>query len=131
MRRDSPTETILLVDDNLDIRELAKSFLEIAGYTVATAADGEEGLRFCEEHRSSIGLLLTDVEMPNLNGLELADRVLEIDSELPVLFMSGESWGASRSLECVAKPIRPADLVERVSRALKASARSVATVPAA
>jgi CheY-like chemotaxis protein len=108
MPRDAPTGTILLVDDNVDIRELAKGFLEIAGYTVATAADEEEGLRFCEEHRSSIGLLLTDVGMPNLKGLELADRVLGIDSELPVLFMSGATWVAHRSLECVSKPFRPA-----------------------
>jgi DNA-binding response OmpR family regulator len=124
-------DTILVVDDNLDIRAFAKRLLEIAGWTVLTAADGEEGLRYFEEHRSSIVLLLTDVMMPNINGLELADRVLEMDSQLPVLFMSGNAWGAYRGLECVAKPFRSAELVARVSHMLKAKARAETAVSAA
>jgi DNA-binding response OmpR family regulator len=131
MTRDTPCGTILVVDDNLDIRAFAKRFLETAGWTVLTAADGEEGLRFYEEHHSSIVLLLTDVTMPNINGLELADRVLEIDSQLPVLLMSGDARGAYRGLECVAKPFRSAELVARVSYMLKAKARSETTVSAA
>jgi len=131
MTRDEQIGTILLVDDNVDIRELARRFLEAAGYTVATAADGEEGLRFYQEHQSSIGLLLTDVIMPNIDGLELADRVLRIDSQLPVLFMSGDGWNAHRGWECLAKPFHPAELVEKVGRVLKANAHVERTAPAA
>jgi DNA-binding response OmpR family regulator len=131
MTRDEQIGTILLVDDNVDIRELARRFLEAAGYTVATASDGEEGLRFYQEHQSSIGLLLTDVLMPNIDGLELADRVLGIDSQLPVLFMSGDDWHAHRGLECLAKPFHPAELVEKVGRVLKANAHLERTAPAA
>jgi len=119
MTRDAQNGTILIVDDNLDVRAFAQVFLEHAGYSVVTAADGEEGLRYYETHRSSIALLLTDVTMPNMNGLELADRVLGLDSQLPVLFMSGDTWSADRGFGCVAKPFRPAQLVERVSRVLK------------
>jgi CheY-like chemotaxis protein len=108
MTRESQTGTILLVDDNVDIRELGERILASAGYNVISAADGAEGLRFYEEHHSSIGLLITDVLMPNLNGLELADRVLQIDSELPVLFISGDAWSSFRGLECLAKPFRAA-----------------------
>jgi CheY-like chemotaxis protein len=117
--------TILVVDDNLDIRAFAKKFLEIAGYAVITAADGEEGIRFYQEHQSSIVLLLTDVRMPNINGLELAHRVLSMDSKLPVLLMSGDAGCDWLGLECVPKPFRPADLIATVSRALHARAQPV------
>jgi two-component system cell cycle sensor histidine kinase/response regulator CckA len=129
MTRDMKCATILLVDDNVDIRGLARAFLENAGYSVATAADGEEGLRYYELHQASILLLLTDVRMPIMNGLELADRVLGIDAQLPVLFMSGDAWSAFRGLECVAKPLRPAELLDGVDRALNGTAHSERTAP--
>jgi len=131
MIRDPQCGTILVVDDNADIRTFVKRFLETVGWTVVTAADGAEGLRFFEQHQSSIVLLLTDVMMPNTNGLELANRVLQIDSQLPVLFMSGDDWTAYRGLECVAKPFMPAELVEKVTRVLNASARSERSTSAA
>jgi two-component system cell cycle sensor histidine kinase/response regulator CckA len=123
--------TILVVDDNLDICAFAKRLLESAGWTVVTAADGAEGLRFYEQHQSNIVLLLTDVVMPNIGGRELADRVLRMDSRLPVLFMSGDTWIAYRGLECIAKPFRSAELVASVSRVLRANARSETTASAA
>ncbi|HTC56280.1 MAG TPA: response regulator [Candidatus Sulfotelmatobacter sp.] len=115
---DSQRGTILVVDDNRDIREFAKRFLETAGWDVVTAADGAEGLRFYEQHQSNIVLLLTDVMMPNLNGWELTERVRGIDSQLPVLFMSGDDWSAHQGLECVAKPFLPAELIAKVNRVL-------------
>jgi len=69
--------------------------------------------------------------MPNMNDLELADRVLEFDSEPPVLFMSGDIWSADRGFGCVAKPFRPDQLVERVRRVLKANTPVERRVPAA
>lgn len=121
--------TILIVDDNLDVRAFARVFLEHAGYSVVTAADGTEALQCYETNRPRIVLLLTDVTMPNMNGLDLADRILCIDSQLPVLFMSGDSWNADRGFGCLAKPFRPAELVERVSRALNANTHSGKTAP--
>lgn len=115
--------TILVVDDNLDILAFAKKFLEIAGYAVITAADGEEGIRYYQEHQSSIVLLLTDVRMPNIDGLELVHHVRRIDSKLPVLLMSGEPGCDWPGMECVPKPFRPADLIETVSRVLHAKAQ--------
>ena len=116
--------TILVVDDDLVIRGFAKKFLEIAGYSVITAADGEEGIRFYQRHQASIVLLLTDVRMPNINGLELAHRVRGMDSKLPVLLMSGDAGCDWPGLECVSKPFRPADLIETVSRVLHAKAQA-------
>jgi two-component system cell cycle sensor histidine kinase/response regulator CckA len=123
--------TILVVDDNIDIRVFAKRFLETAGYTVLTAADGEEGLRFYSEYRTSITLLLTDVAMPKLNGVELADRVLGMDSKLPILLMSGDAQSDYRGLQCVEKPFRPAELIETVNRVLNAKPGSARTASAA
>jgi two-component system cell cycle sensor histidine kinase/response regulator CckA len=128
---DPQHRTILIVDDNLDICAFAKKFLEAAGYSVATAAGGAEGLRVYQEHQSNIVLLVTDVVMPDISGVELADRVLGIDAQLPVLFMTGGTWRPYRGLECIAKPFRSAELVASVSRVLKANVRSEATASAA
>jgi two-component system, cell cycle sensor histidine kinase and response regulator CckA len=128
MRDDRPPGTVLVVDDNVDIRGLAKFFLEMAGYAVVTAADGEEGLRFYEKHRPAIVLLLTDVVMPKINGFDLADRVLGMDSELPVILMSGDAGCDHRNLKCLAKPFRPSELIETVSRMLSANAHSRKTL---
>jgi len=117
-------ESILLVDDDLDIRKFARIFLEIAGYAVITAADGEQALRLYEEHSSNILLIVTDVLMPNINGFELADRVLGIDSQMPILFMSGDPSSGYRGLEHLVKPLRPAELVEGVRRVLNGHAHS-------
>jgi DNA-binding response OmpR family regulator len=131
MADDGPRGIILVVDDNLEFRGFAQMFLEKAGYTVVTAPDGVEALRFYREHQSSIMLLLTDITMPNMNGLELASCVLEIDSRLPVLVMSGAARADYRGLENIAKPFRPAELIERVGLVLNARAKPDVSVSAA
>jgi CheY-like chemotaxis protein len=113
-------ETILVVEDNFDIRAMARTFLENAGYTVVTASDGEEGLRVYKRYQSGIGLLLTDVTMPKMNGLELVDRVLKLDSQQPVLFMSGNAPRVN-GFGCVTKPFSSVELLDKVSQVLGAS----------
>jgi two-component system cell cycle sensor histidine kinase/response regulator CckA len=124
MTDNSQRGLILIVDDDFDICRFTRLFLEDAGYTVVTAADGQEAFRLYQEHQSSVALLLTDVVMPNLNGRELADRVLAMDSQLPVLLMSGDQACDHGNLEFLAKPIRPAELIETVRRMLNANTRS-------
>jgi CheY-like chemotaxis protein len=143
MNYDSQDGTILVVDDNHDICAFAKRVLEAAGYGVVTAAGGAEALRFytaqhlyaerhlCRDHPSEIVLLLTDVAMPDINGFELADRVLEMNSQLPVLFMTGGVWRPYRGLECIAKPFRSAELLEKVRRVLHENTHPERTAPAA
>ena len=118
---DLQRETILVVDDSLDLQRLIRGFLEGAGYTVITASDGEEGLRVYEQFKSGIGMVVTDVAMPRMNGLDLADRILEYDSELPVLIMSGELVTLDRNFEFIAKPFSPPELIGRVGKVLDAS----------
>ncbi|MGA2716696.1 MAG: response regulator [Bryobacteraceae bacterium] len=110
--------TILVVDDEAETRILTQIFLESAGYTVIGAPDGIEALKLYERHRSGVALLLTDVNMPHMNGFELADRLLLLRPDLPVLFMSGASHDADRGFGCVPKPFRREELLIHVRKAL-------------
>jgi PAS domain S-box-containing protein len=83
------TETVLLVEDETGIRELACEFLQRQGYKVLLGMDGNEALRIAEDHEDLIHLLVTDMAMPNLGGKELADRLRKVRPEIKVLFMSG------------------------------------------
>jgi CheY-like chemotaxis protein len=83
------TETILLVEDETNLRYLARQFLEKQGYRVIEAADGAIAMQIAVAHEGMIHLLLTDVIMPGMNGRELAQRVSEIRPNTKVLYMSG------------------------------------------
>jgi len=116
-------QTILLVDDDCNVRTLTRLLLESAGYNVLTAIDGEDGLRVYLTHRATLALLLTDLRMPNMNGADLADRVLQLDSKLPILLMTGDGLACPARYEYVAKPVVPAQLVRRIGEALDAPER--------
>lgn len=83
------TETLLLVEDDESVRELAKEILRSAGYTVLVAATAEAGLRLSAEHGGKIHLLLTDVIMPGMSGDAMAEQLRSARPEMKVLFMSG------------------------------------------
>ena len=82
-------ETILLVEDEEALRDLAQETLQTQGYTVLPACHGEEALRLYHQHAGPIHLMVTDVVMPEMNGRELARRLIGPRSELKVLYMSG------------------------------------------
>ena len=77
---------ILVVDDEPDAVELLQEFLTAKGYDVIIACDGEEALRQVKDHRPH--LILLDVRMPKLNGLEVLKRVREIDHEVGVIMVT-------------------------------------------
>ncbi|MGC2735405.1 MAG: PAS domain S-box protein [Candidatus Acidiferrales bacterium] len=83
------SETVLLVEDEKGVRELAREYLELTGYTVIAAEDGHTALELAAMHVGPIQLLMTDVVMPGISGRELAGRVKTIRPEIKVLFMSG------------------------------------------
>ncbi len=83
------SETILLVEDNAQIRRLGRSILELKGYNVLVAENGDEAQKMLKEHNSSVHLLLTDVIMPGMNGKMLYEKTLKIHPELKVVYMSG------------------------------------------
>jgi PAS domain S-box-containing protein len=82
-------ETILLVEDQDGIRDLVREYLEKNGYTVLHAANGIEALKIANGHEGAIQLLLSDVIMPNLGGVELAQQLSRPRPDMKVLFMSG------------------------------------------
>jgi PAS domain S-box-containing protein len=91
---EAPRETILVVEDEVNLRRLTQQFLENQGYTVLEAADGAAAVQICVAHQGTIHLLLTDVIMPGMNGRELAHRVSEIRPNIKVLYMSGYTENA-------------------------------------
>ena len=81
--------TLLVVEDQEDVRRLAVLILEGLGYSVLEAANGSEALAAAREHQGCIRLMLTDVIMPGMNGRELAEQMAAIRPEMKVVFMSG------------------------------------------
>jgi len=116
MELEKLSQTILVVDDDYAIRKLVKILLESEGYNVLTADGAASAMELYDQ--SPVALLLTDVVMPNINGLELADLLLQREPQLRVLFMSG-SEGASRGYGCVAKPFTGTGLIRKVGEVLE------------
>jgi PAS domain S-box-containing protein len=83
------SETILLVEDNEQVRELAHTILKRQGYTVLVAENGPEALTILTAHDGTVDLLLTDVVMPGMNGRDLFDKVTEKQPAIKGLYMSG------------------------------------------
>jgi signal transduction histidine kinase/CheY-like chemotaxis protein len=83
------TETVLLVEDEDDVRELAREILEAHGYRVLAVSEPLRALHIAESHQEPIHLLLTDVVMPNMSGRALADRMIRRWPHLKVLYISG------------------------------------------
>ncbi len=114
-------ETILLVEDQENVRNYAISVLKEYGYGVTCAANAEEALTICERHGERIDLLLTDVVMANVSGRELADQVAKRWPQIKVLFMSGYTDDAvtrhgalQKGTEFIQKPFSPSQLADRV-----------------
>jgi CheY-like chemotaxis protein len=84
-------ETILVADDEAQVRSLARDILLSAGYRVLEAEDGEQALHLAEEHSGAIHVLLTDLIMPGINGKELADRLAAARTDTKMIFMSGRA----------------------------------------
>jgi len=82
-------ETILLVDDEAHVRDTTSEVLESIGYTILKASDGKEALQLFAEHRDVIALVLTDVVMPELSGMEVTREIRKQGSDVPIILMTG------------------------------------------
>jgi PAS domain S-box-containing protein len=95
VRLPSGNETILVVEDEPQLRDLTRQFLETHGYTVLVAEHGAAALEVAKRHPGPIHLLLTDIIMPVMNGRELAQRMAVFSPKTRILFMSGYTENAA------------------------------------
>ena len=129
------TETVLVAEDEPMVRAMAVRALEQAGYTVLAVESGEAALQLFEAQSERVRLVLTDVAMAGVDGLELGRRLAEVRPGLPVLYMSGHPVdetarrGLHRGHEFIAKPFAPMVLAEVVRALLDAAARVASPAP--
>ena len=113
------TVTILVAEDEALVRRTVVLALERAGHTVVTAGDGEEALAVLRQEGNGVQLVLSDVVMPRMGGVELA-RALRATHSLPILFMSGfhERQTELAHEQVLGKPFTAEQLLAAVERAL-------------
>jgi len=121
------TETILLVEDDPQLRQLSSSVLSHCGYKVLTASGPEEGVAICKENHRDIRLLVTDVVMPRMNGRQLAEQIAQVSPNVKVLYISGYTSNAivhygvlDPGLWFLPKPFTLSALVAKVREVLDA-----------
>jgi CheY-like chemotaxis protein len=118
-------ETILVAEDEPQLREVIVEVLRNRGYSVIAADNGPAAVQIAEKHRGGIDLVLTDMVMPGMTGVEVARRVRELSGRAKILFMSGysaeviENAGkADNGDDFLQKPFSPNALVARVRAVL-------------
>jgi CheY-like chemotaxis protein len=119
------TETILLVEDESEVRSLAGEILQASGYTVLQAGNAAEALEVSKRHQGTIDLLVTDVVMPQMSGRELAERLVALGPTMKVLYMSGYTDDAivhhgilDPGIVLLQKPFAPDTLVKQIRSVL-------------
>jgi two-component system cell cycle sensor histidine kinase/response regulator CckA len=120
-------ETVLLVEDEAEVRRVAREVLERAGYTVLEATGADDAVLICERHIGLINVLLTDVVMPQMSGRELAEAIAADRPETKILFMSGYTEDAIvrhgllvAGIQFLEKPFTPRALAVKVREVLDA-----------
>ncbi|WP_420974659.1 response regulator transcription factor [Bacillus thuringiensis] len=116
-------ETILIVDDEKEIRELITIYLKGEGYSVLQAGDGEEGLELLK--KNEVHLIVLDIMMPKIDGIHMCMKVREIE-EMPIIMLSAKTQDMDKILglttgadDYVTKPFNPLELIARIKSQLR------------
>lgn len=120
------TETLLLAEDDGDVRKTAKEILRVSGYTVVEAKDGEDAVRKYVEHHDKIDLVILDVVMPVKNGREAYDAIRKMNPFVRVLFISGYTGDVildkgvkDTAVDFISKPLSADELLTKIREALE------------
>jgi CheY-like chemotaxis protein len=126
LRELTGSETILLVEDDNDVRQFAATVLKSRGYKVLEAADAADALQIGRNYEGPIDLLVTDVVMPGMNGPKLSSELMRIRPGLRVLYISGYTENAvahhgvlKTGVEYLAKPFSPGELAHKVREVIE------------
>jgi DNA-binding NtrC family response regulator len=112
---------ILVVEDDVAVRELMKTCLEIQGFDVITAGNGLEGLRRYKENKDRVQIVVTDLEMPAMNGSDMIQQIFRIAPLMKVIVASGHTRSYTRSnkrsprTRCLQKPYTARELTDAVN----------------
>jgi len=116
---------LLLIDDNDLVRNVLHEVLEISGYSVIDAVDGEDGINAFRNNNQHIRLIISDVLMPKKNGKEVYDEVRKINQDINILFISGypddllaNNLTQDDKMYFLPKPVRPADFITTIQTIL-------------
>ncbi len=119
-------EVILLADDDDQVREIMQEILQDFGYRVMSAENGKQALLMFVDHASEIKLALLDIVMPVMGGIEAAERLSELNPDLPILFLSGYEKGVSPSEQpetqnftILTKPVDLAELSHHIHKSIR------------
>ena len=119
------SETILVIEDDANVRTLITKILSDRGYTTLEAVNGDDGIRSFDAHRDGIGLVILDVVMPGKNGKEVFDQIARIDPKAKAIFMSGYTGDVvidkgvqKENVDFLQKPLSVANLLAKVREVL-------------
>ncbi len=121
-------KTVLLVDDEADIRMTVGQILRRNGFEVISASGGLQALQISKEHKGTIHLLLTDLLMPGMNGIELVKNLIALRPQILVVYMSDsrvihEAFSTETKLAFVEKPFSSEVLLNKINQVLNPSSQ--------
>lgn len=109
---------ILWVDDDTDIIKQGKEYLEGEGYNVLITTNGKEAIEIYQKQGEEINIVILDVDMPEMNGIEVFEEIKKINPRVNVLFLSGkyhpELKGIIEKEKVLKKPIKPEEFLEKI-----------------
>lgn len=121
-------KTILLVEDNGALRDSIGAVLRLRGYNVLSAGDGPEALEISSKLKSGIDLLITDIVLPKMNGVELAEQILQQRPTIKILLMTGyteqtalQRFGLPEHADFIQKPSSMDELLKKIRALLTES----------
>ena len=121
----APKKTILIVDDEPEIRKLVGAMVSQFGATVMTADSGEHALTLYKNHKGKVDLLITDVIQPGMSGPMLADKLAELQPDMKVLYISGydnthvvQKYVVQKGHALISKPFTVEDIQTKVKEML-------------